>query len=405
MNRGRTAARVPGRAASTRMVRGLAWVLAASLAVFAGAAARAAGQTYESITLPAASMNANFGQHFGPLYTDSAYTSLPEFTNLSTTGAATFGSVPFIIPYKAPLAPFAKGSRVIPTNAQSNFWLSAYSGGAQASGLQTLTVPSTLSQVAEVYALMGCWWGRPGTPLVSVRFTFQDFGGSTYTYTKTLQAGPSNYTLYAPYTGLTPPSTAEIRDFHDSQFRARYSNVINGTTTQQVWTDHYFGLSDKDSARTYRIDMQRLEIPYPYNQMKLTEVNVSDDGAWGVQRIFLGAATANTGHCAQVTLLQTYSGGTGVYLQVYRVTNCSTYQWDNPVSLVLKNLTSGVTLTNSTGTATGENAGYPYINSSASSALLPGQSVIMTLRFSKSTPGTLTGMPFTPKILAGLLPR
>lgn len=406
MNRGCTAARVPGRAASTRMVRGLSWLLAVGLGAFAAVGARAAGQTYESIPLPAASVNANFGQHFGPLYTDSTYTGDPNFTNLSTTGTAIFGSVPFTIPYKDPLDPYnVKGQRIVPTNAQSNMWLSAYSGGAQANGLQTLTIPSTLSQVSEVYALMGLWWGRPGTPRVSVQFSFQDSGGGTHTYLKTLQAGPANFSLYPPFGGLTAPATAELRDFHNSQFKNRYSNVINGTTTREVWSDTYFGLSDKASQRQYRLDMLRLDIPYPFNQMKLTEVKVSDNGDWGVQRVFLAASTANTGHCAQIQLLQTYSGGTGVYLQVYRVTNCTNYQWDNPVSLVLKNLQPGVTLTNSNGTASGENAGYPYINSTSSSPLLPGQSVVMTLRFSKSSPGVLSGIPFTGKILAGLLPR
>jgi hypothetical protein len=386
------------------MLRGLAWVMAAGLGAFAAVGARAAGQTFEPITLPTASLNANFGQHFSPLYTDPLYTGDPNYTNLSTTGQAIFGSVPFTIPYKAPLAPYNAKGRIIPTNAQSNFWLSAYEDGGQANGTQTLTVPTSLSQVPEVYALMGCWWGRPGTPSVSVQFSFTDVGGSPYTYTKTLQAGPSNFTLYPPFGVLTPPSTAEIRDFHNSEFKGRYSNVINGTTTQEVWTDTYRGLSDKDHDRQYRMDMVRLEIPYPFNQMKLTEIKVTDTGKWGVQRVFLGAATGNTGHCAQVQLLQSY-GSAGVYLQVYRVTNCTNYQWDNPVSLVLKDLQAGVTLTNSSGTATGENASAPYINSTSTNPLLPGQSVVMTLRFSKSTPGVLTGIPFTPKILAGMLPR
>lgn len=405
-NRGRAAARVPGRGASSRVVRGLAWVMAASLGAFGAVAAGAAGQSFEPITLPAASMNANFGQHFGPLYTDSAYTSNPNFTNLSTTGGALFGSVPFTIPYKAPLAPYAKGQRVIPTNSQSNFWLSAYADGAQAVGTQTLTVPTSLSQVPEVYALMGAWWGRPGSPLVSVQFSFVDASNTPFTYTKTLEAGPSNFSLYTPFGGLlTPPAYAEIRDFHDSQFKQRYSNVINGTSTTQVWTDYYKGLSDKDNKRNYRIDMQRLEIPYPYNQMKLTEVKVTDDGQWGVQRIFLGAATANTGHCAVISLLQSYSGGANVALQVYRITNCTNYTWDNPVSLVLRNLQAGVTLTNATGTTTAEPVNAPYINSTSGTSLAPGQSVVMTLRFSKTTPGALTGIPFTGKLLAGLLPR
>lgn len=405
MNRGRNTARVPGRGASGRSVRGLAWVLALGLGVVSAQSVRAAGQVYKPLELPSGSLNANFEQHFGPIYSDVSY------PNLSTTGEAIFDSVPFVIPYKASPGLFNAKGRILPTPEQSNFWLSAYSGGLQASGTQTFTIDTTgttIGQVSEVCTLMGCWWGnRSLASPVSVRFSFQDQFGTPYSYTKTLKAGPSNFTLYQPYNplGLTPPTDAEIRDFHDSELRGRYSNVINGTTTKQVWTGHYFGLSDRNNQRTYRLDMQRISIPYPYNALQLTEIKVTDNGGWLNQRVFLAAATATTGHAATVQLQSTYANvTTGSYIQVYRVTNSSTYQWDGPVSLMLKNLTPGVTLVGGTGVGTGEDAGAPYQNTTGT--LLPGQSAIYTLRFTKSTPGSLAGVtPFTPKILFGSFPR
>jgi hypothetical protein len=153
----------------------------------------------------------------------------------------------------------------------------------------------------------------------------------------------------------------------------------------------------------YRLDRQRISIPYPYNQWRLKSIKVRDNGTWGNHRIFVGAVTAQAGHCANIQLLQTYASGT-TYLQVYRITNCSTYKWDNPVSLVLRNLTPGVTLTNGTGVTAINDPGSPYINAGISSPLLPGQSVVMTLRFTSSS--NLSGVtPFTGKILAGSGPR
>ena len=75
--------------------------------------------------------------------------------------------------------------------------------------------------------------------------------------------------------------------------------------------------------------------------------------------------------------------------------------FDSGTWLVLRNLTPGVTLTNKTGDTTVSDPGSPYINASLSNPLLPGQSVIMTLRFT-TTGSNLTGVtPFTGKILFG----
>jgi len=386
-----------------------------ALAAFAAGPARAqGGQTFAPATLPTASLNANFKQHYGPLYT--------LYPTLGTTGDVTLGGVLFNIPVVPGTLPLFNPTRYLPTRAESNFWLSAYSWNMSdeqvpSVGLTEMDLGATnFNQVPDVYALMGTWWGQrthnrllSGTvdSRTSVEMTFEDpLGGPNVIYTKNLTAGPPNYNMYTPFGGpLAPPSNADIRDFHHSGLQGRYSNVINGTTTQQVFTDTYFGLSDKNSQRTYRLDRVRISVPAPYNQWKLIGMKVKDNGSFGNHRVFVGAITAHSGHCANINLLQTYESG-NTYLQVYRVTNCSTYSWTNPVSLVLRNLTAGVTLTNATNTTTVNDVGSPYINATISSPLLPGQSVIMTLRFTTTgadlLPAGQPGVsPFTGKILFG----
>lgn len=403
--------KIHGRATAirSRMLR-FGAVLGALVALAAGPAHAQGGQTFAPATLPSASLNANFKQHYGPLYT--------LYPTLDTTGDVTLSGVPFNIPVVPGTLPLFVGStRYVPTLAESNFWLSAYSWNVgvqqQAAGLQELDLGAlNFNQTADVYALMGTWWGQrthnrllSGTvvSISSVVMTLQDpLGGPDVVYTKNLVAGPPNFSMYTPFGGpLAPPSNADIRDFHHSGFQGRYSNVINGAATQQMFSDTYNGLSAQ-AARTYRLDRVKISVPDAYKHYKLVGLKVRDDGAWGTHRIFVGAVTAQTGHCANINLLQTYGNtSTNTYLQVYRVTNCSTYRWTNPVSLVLRNLTAGVTLTNKTGDTTVNDVGSPYINATISSPLLPGQSVIMTLRFT-TTGSNLSGVtPFTGKILMG----
>jgi hypothetical protein len=410
--RDRTAVSSPRPARRAGWTQGLALV-AALLPALSNTAFAANGQTFNTITLPTSSLNANLKQHYGPLYT--------TYAGLSLTGDVTLGSVPFVVPVVPDTSGlFSGGSRILPTRAQSNFWLSAYywgPGDVQTQtplGLTSISMVPNLNQSPDVYFLMNSWWGQRTTnglangtvaSYAAVEFSFLDYANVTHTWTKALTAGPANYSLYTPFGGpLTPPSNADIRDFHDSQFKSRYANVINTTTTQQVFSGSFLGLSDQNDPRTYRLDMVRISIPYPYNQMKLTGVTVKDTGNWGHQRIFVGGITGQTGHCATMNLLSTVAGSGNSYLQVYRLTNCSSYQLDNPLSILLTNLTAGVTLTNGTGTATGENAGAPYVNANIASPLLPNQSVIVTLRFTSSS--SLVGVkPFTEKLLAGPGPR
>lgn len=422
MKRSGAAVRVPRGAG--RLLHGLA--AAAALVALGSVPAQAqGGQTDIPVTLPQQELNANFRQHFGPLYTKSA-----KYPTLGTTGDALFGGVLFNIPVVPEVPVFvSKGKkknksmvRYLPTRAESNFWLSAYEWNSndeqvQASGLRELEITDQVfNQVPELYLLMGSWWGRrtangqldgEPTDFASVTLTFENpvLGEDDLTYTKKLIAGPPNYAFYAPYALTSPPDDADIRDFHNSEFQGRYANVINGTTTQQVFSGTYLGPSAQ-TKRNYRLDRVRIDVPYPYNLYKLKGIKVSDYGAWNVQRVFVGGITARSGHSASITLLQTYANHTEkTYLQVYRITNTSTYKWDSAVSLVLKNLTPGVTLDSPTGYTTVNDVGSPYVDVPVSGGLLPGQSVVITMRFTTTGANLVGVMPFQGKILAGPGPR
>jgi hypothetical protein len=157
-----SAAGAPRRTAWSRLLRGVA-TLAALLPLAAIPARAQGGQTYTSVTLPPAELNANFRQHFGPIYSDGI-----TYPTIGTTGAATFGGVPFTIPVipGAALPLFVGTNRYLPTLAESNMWLSAYywDGANQTqaiTGSRELNLTgTTYNQVPDIYALMGTWWGR-----------------------------------------------------------------------------------------------------------------------------------------------------------------------------------------------------------------------------------------------------
>jgi hypothetical protein len=85
------------------------------------------------------------------------------------------------------------------------------------------------------------------------------------------------------------------------------------------------------------------------------------------------------------------------YVQTVTLTNNSASMIAGPVSLVLDNLTAGVTLWNASGTANFMlPAGSSYFTTATN--LAPGQSVALQLQF--SNPGKVT-FSFDPRVLAG----
>jgi len=82
-----------------------------------------------------------------------------------------------------------------------------------------------------------------------------------------------------------------------------------------------------------------------------------------------------------------YNRKTGVYSQSVTVTNTLGSAITNPVYLVVGNLQSNATLTNSAGTTVTTDAGSPYVSVSPS-GLAAGQSVTVSLQFTK-TSGTI----------------
>jgi hypothetical protein len=116
------------------------------------------------------------------------------------------------------------------------------------------------------------------------------------------------------------------------------------------------------------------------------------------------AAGVPTDVTSQVTI---HYGGfrvnhaTGLVSQTLVLTNNGTTPIMGPISLVLDDLTSGVTLTNATGTTAATSpAGSPYINLPLGTAgvLAPGQSVVIVLQFLDPD---LVPINYTSRVLAG----
>ena len=92
-----------------------------------------------------------------------------------------------------------------------------------------------------------------------------------------------------------------------------------------------------------------------------------------------------------------YSMGTGRFTEMVTLTNTSAGTVTGPISLVLDNLSSSVSLENAAGaTFCTEPVGSPY--ATAAGGLAPGQSVTLNLQF---TDPTGVAISYTPRVLAG----
>ena len=88
--------------------------------------------------------------------------------------------------------------------------------------------------------------------------------------------------------------------------------------------------------------------------------------------------------------------------QIVTLTNTGKTTISEPISLVLDGLSSGVTLTNASGTTSATSpSGSPYINLPTGS-LAPGQSVSVTLQLADPT---LVAIAYTTRVLVGVGPR
>lgn len=173
--------------------------------------------------------------------------------NLYPFGAQTLGGVPFLIDQTGGV------------NSEARAWFAntAASGGP---GTVSVTIDPNVFGVGTVYTLMNTFWGQPG-PSSLASLTFTGSGGASFV--DDLIGG------------------VDIRDYN--QFV--YTNTINGTTSQQVWADDPSCTPSGCPGQTQRLDMQIVTLPPAFAGQTLTSVTLTDNGAPGVQRVFLAGLT------------------------------------------------------------------------------------------------------------------
>lgn len=124
------------------------------------------------------------------------------------------------------------------------------------SGTQTYVVPVNLADTAKVHILLNTGWGTTTAGLAEIEFKVDGV-----TYTKSLVGG------------------VDMRDY----LQNIYTNTINGTTTQEVFT------AGSGNQNLVRLDMLTYELPVSGT---LEEITFRDMGADGVQRMFISGITA-----------------------------------------------------------------------------------------------------------------
>jgi autotransporter-associated beta strand protein len=173
--------------------------------------------------------------------------------------AAYYGGVPFFI-----------------SNQANQVWHAAKAPGGDGSGQVSVTFPMAVNNVYGFYTLAGLWWGVAGS-YVTYTFNFSD--GSSYSK------------------GLI--NNEDLRDYNVSP---SFANIINGTTTQNVFV-----------SGNYHLDRQWIDFSAAgHGGKNLVSFTVTDRGAWGSSRIFLAAATAQVGAPGQIPPGATDTDGDGI---------------------------------------------------------------------------------------------
>jgi hypothetical protein len=233
------------------------------------------------------------------------------------SGSQNFGGVPFMIPA-----------------GPNNYWNGAAAADFGA-GTVHVTVPIGLAGVTSVFTLINTFWGEPG-PDAYLSITFKWRNGATRAEQL---VGDVN-----------------VRDYNNDG----NTNSINNTTTVQVW----------DNGLGQRLDRQEYLIPLDLVNEVLESVTLTDTGNQGEgnSRGVFSALTVST--CQAYVAIGVdittgpviYNANTGRYVQDVLLKNVSaTEALKGPLYLVLENLTSGIGVTNSSGTTSCYSPGSPYV--------------------------------------------
>jgi len=178
---------------------------------------------------------------------------------------------PGAVPYGSPT--FLNGVPFIITQDNGQVWHAAWAAGGDGSGDVTVTFPIVANDIYGFYTVANTYWGVAGT-FTKYRFNFAGDGdANTPDFYETLLTNGTH-----------------LRDFN--RFTTIFQNTINGTTTVQVF---------QDPVEQTQLDRQWIDLQAAgFGGRNLTSFTITDTGGWGESRVFLVAATAQTGAAGMV---------------------------------------------------------------------------------------------------------
>ena len=187
--------------------------------------------------------------------------------NISGIGNITQGAFPYGNPVTLRGVPF------IITAQNNQVWNAYWASGGNGSGDVTVTFPIVANDIYGFYTIANTYWGVAGT-FTKYRFNFADDGNAST---------PDSYE-----TLLT--NGVHLRDFN--RFTNTFQNTINNTTTVQVYQDPF---------EETQLDRQWFDLNAAgFGGRNLESFTVTDTGGASESRIFLVAATAQTGSAGMV---------------------------------------------------------------------------------------------------------
>lgn len=192
--------------------------------------------------------------------------------NLGNGSISGIGNVtPGAFPYGSPVS--LNGVPFIITADSGQVWNAYWATGGNGSGDVTVTFPIVANDVYGFYTVANTYWGVAGT-FTKYRFNFAaDGDANTADFYETL---------------LT--NGVHLRDFN--RFTNTFQNTINNTTTVQVYQDPF---------EQTQLDRQWFDLNAAgFGGRNLESFTVTDTGGAGESRIFLVAATAQTGSAGMV---------------------------------------------------------------------------------------------------------
>jgi len=181
--------------------------------------------------------------------------------SMAGVGNLTLGAFPFGSPTSLGNVPF------IVTQLNNQVWAADTAApGSAAQVTQTFTMP--VNDIYGFYTVANTYWGDPFLSVIDYTFNFTD--ATSYTYTLT--------------------NGVDIRDFNSAT--NFFANTLNDVTSVNVYAD---------PVTSTVLDRQFIDLDaVGFGGKDLASFTITDRGGSGISRIFLVAATAQTGAAGQV---------------------------------------------------------------------------------------------------------